>query len=234
MTSRKRSASAISTSSNASSSSQFDELLQIAKPDHTQFKVDVAPGDRCDAKKLKPNEFVYRPARIQILGNGRVRNQDLHKDGAASADWNLGSDLITSQCWSADQYTEIKKITMTAMALLLKEQVGDCICKVEFFKLPDVTETAKLIQDGAILIEESEGDKSRLYKKLCERSQVGEYRVMRGYISRAENQEAQESETGMLKFIDAELMAEGKFPVRPINLRNIQALTFKLIRYELK
>ena len=52
---------------------------------------------------------------------------------------------------------------------------------------------------------------------------------MRGYISRSNNQEA---ETGMLKFIDAELMVEGKFHIRLINLRNIKVLTFKLDRYE--
>ena len=75
-------------------------------------------------------------------------------------------------------------------------------------------------------------EKTRMIKKLYERAQVGKYRVMRGYISRSNNQEAQESETGMLKFIDAELMVEGKFHIRLINLRNIKVLTFKLDRYE--
>lgn len=254
MASRKRTvsesaSSAVSTSNVSNTSSapskktkteikeELDLLLHIEKPDHTKFKVDVPAGKRCDATKLDTNSFVYRPARIQILGNGRVRNQDLYAENAPGADWNLGSELISSQCWSADQYTRDEKIAMMAMVSLLKEQVGDGICKVEFLKLPDIIETAKLIQDGANLIESSDlpqTEKTRMFKKLCERAQVGEYRVMRGYISRSDNQAAQESETGMLKFIDAELMAEGKFSVRPINLRNIQALTFKLVRYELK
>ena len=98
--------------------------MHIEKPDHTKFKVDVPAGKRCDATKLETNSFVYRPARIQILGNGKVRNQDLHTENAPGADWNLGSDLISTQCWSADQYNELRKVTMTAMVSLLKEQVG--------------------------------------------------------------------------------------------------------------
>jgi hypothetical protein len=125
---------------------------------------------------------------------------------------------------------------MTTLATKLKEEVGDCICKVEFNKLPEASEMAKFIRDGSKLIEESnksETEKNRMFKKLYERSQIGEYRIMRGYICRSDDQEAQETETGMLKFIDADLMAEGKFAIRLINLRNVQALTFKLTRYEL-
>ena len=47
----------------------------------------------------------------------------------------------------------IKKITMMAMVLLLKKQVGDSICKVKFLKLPDIAETSNLIQYDANLIE---------------------------------------------------------------------------------
>lgn len=225
-----------------SQNQSFEELINIDKPDHEQYKVTLNSGQRCDASKLSPNSLVYRPARIVVLSkNGgntyNVRNQDIHKSGGSGADWNLDASLISTQCWSADQYTKSEKITMTAMASKLKEEVGDCICKVEFYKLPDASEMSKLIREGSKLIEESEGsetEKNRMFKKLYERSQVGEYRVMRGYICRSEDQEAQETETGMLKFIDAEAMAEGKFAIRQINLRNIQALTFKLKHYELK
>jgi hypothetical protein len=96
---------------------------------------------------------------------------------------------------------------------------------------------AQLIKECSQIIEESDGTeavKDQMYKKLFDRTQIGDYRVMRGYIARADDQDAQENETGMLKFIDAEAMAEGKYATRLINLRNIQALTFKLTRYELK
>ena len=149
MASRKRTVSDSASSASASASApasapapkktkseikeQLDALLHIEKPDHTELKVDVPADKRCDATKLKTNSFVYRPARIQILGNVnttsvKVRNQDLYTAKVSGSDWDLGSGLISSQCHSADQYTRVEKITMTEMVLFLKEQVGDCIC----------------------------------------------------------------------------------------------------------
>lgn len=80
----------------------------------------------------------------------------------------------------------------------------------------------------------SEADKSAAYKRLYERTRIGEYRIMRGYILRDEDLSTQETETGMIKFLDADLMAEGKYAQRQVNLRNVQALTFKGVRYERK
>ncbi len=235
------------TSSNSNSVNElksFEEIIKIDKPDHEQHLVTITSGQRCDPSKLMPNSLVYRPARIVVLAKAgltgtsfSVRNQDLHKAGKPGSDWTLEPGLIASQCWSADQYTKVEKVTMTTLASKLKEEVGDCICKVEFFKLPEASEMAKMIREGSKFIEgsdASETEKTRMFKKLYERSQVGEYRIIRGYIARSDDQEAQETETGMLKFIDADAMAEGKFPVRQINLRNVQALTCKLTRYELK
>jgi hypothetical protein len=221
----------------------FEEIITSDIPDHTEYRVKLNPGQRCDATKLTPNSLIYRPARIVVLSTNdstnvvSVRNQDLYKDRASGADWSLDSNLVSSQCWSADQYTQIEKVTMSTLASKLKEEVGDCICKVEFYKQPEAKEMAQLIKECSQIIEESDGTeaiKDQMYKKLFDRTQIGDYRVMRGYIARADDQDAQENETGMLKFIDAEAMAEGKYATRLINLRNIQALTFKLTRYELK
>ncbi len=220
----------------SSNSTTIAALLHVSKPDPSQYLITLPAGSKakCDPSKLSPGDFMCRPAELEIRANigtnFTVKNQD-------GNEWTLGADLVGTQCWSADQYTKTEKVTMTEMVTILKERVGDCICKVEFTKLPDTEEMAKLMLDGVKLIEQSgksDKEKNVLFKKLYERSQIGEYRVMRGYISRSENQEAQETETGMLKFVDAEVRAQGKFAVRPINLRNIQALTFKLTRYELK
>jgi len=240
--SKKRSISELDNDSNGTNGSNvsFEDFIKVNKPDHEQYHINSQSGKRCDPSKLDANSLVYRPARIVVLSKNsstfNVRNQDIHKSGLTGADWSLDSNLISSQCWSADQYSTIEKVTMTTLATKLKEEVGDCICKVEFNKLPEASEMAKFIRDGSKLIEESnksETEKNRMFKKLYERSQIGEYRIMRGYICRSDDQEAQETETGMLKFIDADLMAEGKFAIRLINLRNVQALTFKLTRYEL-
>ena len=214
----------------------FGELTRSNIPDSSEYLVsEITPAQRCDPSKLSTGSMVYRPARIEILG--KQGNMFEIKNQETGETWNLASGLIGTQCYSPDQYTRIEKVTQTEIAGKLKEEVGDCVCKVEFFKLPDPTSMAQMIRDGSKLIEESgltEIQKARFFKKLFERSQLGEYRVMRGYIARSSDQQTLESETGMLKFIDAEALAKGEFPMRQINLRNIQALTFKLVRYELK
>ena len=217
----------------------FNSLLEIKKPiDPLDCMVVLSDNDRCDASKIKKNSLLYRPARIIYLSDdstsSNVRNQDLHKAGIDS-DWSLGKSLISKQCWTADQYTKIEKVTMTQIASKLKDEVGDCICKIEFTKAPNVAEMAKLIQEGSAIIESSNtSNKTILYKKLYERSQIGEVRIMRGYIVRSVDMQIEENETGMVNFLDADLMAEGKFAERLINTKNIISLTFKLIKYQLK
>lgn len=222
---------------------QFNTLIEFEKPDDPlDQKVAVKEGFRCDFTKIKDGSLLYRPARIVVLeknkdaSNSRVRNQDLHKSGL-EADWNLGTDLISKQCWSPDQYTKIEKVSMSQLAHKLKEEVGDCVCKVEFTKTPDITEMANLIKEGSRLIEisgQSEAEKLKLYKKLYERSQKGEYRIMRGYILRAEDMHMEQNETGMIKFLDADLLAKGEMAERLVNLKNIVSITFKLTKYQLK
>ncbi len=222
--------------SNVSFGETFEKLISFEIPDISEYSVtDLTPEQRCDSSKLSAGSLVYRPARIEIRSkNGTtfvIKNQETKET------WNLDSKLIDTQCFSPDQYTKIEKITKTELASKLKEEVGDCVCKVEFFKLPEPNEMAKMIRDGSKLIEESdltEIQKTRSFKKLFERTQKGEYRVIRGYIARSTDQQTLESETGMIKFIDAEALAKDEFPMKQINLRNIQALTFKLVRYELK
>lgn len=222
---------------------QFNELINFEKPDdNLDSKVTLKDGLRCDFEKVKEGSLLYRPARIIVLnkkhdnGNSRVRNQDLHKAGL-DGDWNLGTDLISKQCWTPDQYTKIEKITASQLAHKLKEEVGDCVCKVEFTKTPDLTEMANLIKDGSRLIEnsaQSDAEKLKMYKKLYERSQKGEYRIMRGYIIRAEDMHIEQNDTGMIKFLDADLLAKGEMAERLVNLKNIVSLTFKLTKYQLK
>ncbi len=222
---------------------QFNQLINFEKPeDELDCKVTLNEGLRCDYSKIKNGSLLYRPARIIVLektglnGNSRVRNQDLHKEGL-DGDWNLGTDLINKQCWTPDQYTKIEKVSASVLAHKLREEVGDCICKVEFTKSPDLTEMANLIKDGSRLIENSglpDAEKLKLYKKLYERSQKGEYRIMRGYIIRDEDMQIKQNDTGMIKFLDADILAKGEMAERLINLKNIVSITFKLTKYQLK
>ncbi len=221
----------------------FEDLIKFEKPDDPlDCKVELEANERCDFSKLSDGSLLYRPARLIITEKNRdnlhtrVRNQDLHKTGVDS-DWNLGKDLISKQCWTPDQYTKIEKVTASVLAHKLKEEVGDCICKVEFTKNPDVAERATMMRTGCRILENAaipEAEKAKLYKKLYERVQKGEYRIMRGYIVRSEDMEIEQTDTGMIKFLDAELFAKGEMAERQINIRNIVSLTYKLTKYQLK
>lgn len=220
----------------------FDKLVEISKPDVSDLQVQILNGNLCDATKITEGSLLFRPAKIIVLKNPTgnavgVRNQDMYASGKELCDWNLDRSLIASQCISPDQYTEIKPVSKTELARLINEDVGDCVCRVEFYKQPDVSEMAKLIREGSQIIENlevSEAEKTKMFKKLYERSQKGEYRIMRGYILRSTDMETQENETGMIKFIDADLLGQMQFAQRLLNTRTIEALTFKLTRYVLK
>lgn len=220
----------------------FNALLIVNRPDDSLAKhVSLPRNHKTDVTHLSDGMLLCRPARIVVLnassGNTRVRNQDIHASSPGQGDWDLGTSLIASQCWNADQYTEVRQESMTTIASILRERVGDVICKVEFTKEPVPNEMRDLLMKGAAMIEQlftTEAEKQAAYKRLYERTRVGEYRIMRGYILRDEDLSTQESETGMIKFLDADLMAQGKFAERQVNLRNIKALTFKNVRYERK
>lgn len=222
---------------------EFEKLVHLPVPEDAHAcQVEVRTGQRCDSSVLKDGALLYRYARIVVLnkqsdgGALQVRNQDLHAEGE-DADWSLGSRLIDQQCWSPDQFTQVVPVTMTEMAAKIKDEVGDCVCKVEFTKQPEAAAMAELLQKGAAMIESSglsAQEKKKRYKQLHQRSLQGDYRIMRGYLLRAENQQMCETDTGMIRFIDAELMAEGKHCERQVNVRAIKALTFKLVKYVLK
>jgi hypothetical protein len=215
----------------------FANLLELKKPeDPFDKQVKIAKSDRCDSSLIKEGMLLDRPARLVVLPNGNVRNQDLHKAGVDS-DWNLGAELIAKQCFTADHYTEIKNVNKTQMAGIVKNEIGDSLAKVVFTKAPEANAMGKLLQEGSQLIEAnaSEEEKPKLYKKLWERLQKGEPRIMRGYIKRSEGaMDILETDTGMVKFVDADLVAKGEMPERMLNLNNVTEVTFRLTKYVLK
>ena len=219
----------------------FEALLTVERPaDPLAKKVTLGRNQKTDTAHVRPGMLLCRPARIVVLNTSascRVRNQDIHAASPGEGDWDLGTSLVGTQCWNADQYTEVRQENMTTIASILRDRVGDVICKVEFTKEPVATEMRDLLMKGSRMIEELytiEAARSAAYKRLYERTRIGEYRIMRGYILRDDDLSTQETETGMIKFLDADLMAEGKFAQRQVNLRNVQALTFKGVRYERK
>ena len=113
---------------------------------------------------------------------------------------------------------------------IIKNEIRDCVCKVVFNKLPDANEMATLLQEGSQLIEDLEatdGEKHQLYKKMFERVQKGDIRIMRGYVLKIED-------TGLVKFLDADLEANAEKGERAFYMKNVFELTLQLTKYVVK
>ena len=191
--------------------------------------VELADDERCDPTKIRDGSLLYRPSRL-VVSNAKksmVRIQELSED---NSDWNVSQDLIAVQCWTADQYTDVKKVSKPEMEEMIGD-VRDCVCKVVFTKMPNANEMALFLREGSQLIESletTEEEKVKFYKKLFECSQKGEYRIMRGYITKIE-------ESGMVQFLDADLEAKGEVSAcRSFYMKNITALTLRLVKYVVK
>ena len=222
----------------------FEALLHESLPDDPYAKkVTLSGGVKTVFPDLQPGMLLYHPARLVVKsstvkdGVPAVTVQSLESYGPGREYEYRGTDIISRNCFNCDQYSEVKQATMTGLARLIKEQVGDSLCKVEFTKEPVPADMAKLLEEGAQLIEKlfhDPVDKEKQFKRLYERSQRGEYRIMRGYILRDVDMTAQETETGMVKFLDADLMAAGQYAQRQINLKHVQAVVLNGVRHERK
>ena len=225
---------------------EFDTLLRTSAPsDPFGKRVVLKPGQRTNYETIEPGMLLYHPARLVVRskkvesGIPTLEVTELSADPADPARTYKyqGAALVESRCFNCDQFTDVQQKTMTEMAALLRHQVGDSLCKVEFTKEPEGNDMATMLKQGSQIIEDAwstNAEKQKQYKRLYERTCTGEYRIMRGYLLRDADMSAQETETGMLRFLDADLMAAGKYAQRQINLRHIQALVFKNVRYERK
>jgi hypothetical protein len=206
------------------------KLFEHVKPeDPFDCKVSVGINDRCDPTKVQAGSLLYRPARLVVLSAEDlcVRNQELY-DAGEDSDIMVGQNLLRKQCWTPDQYTIVKKVSAKEMQDLFINEVGNCICKVVFTKLPNANEMATLLQEGSQQIEDldtTDGEKHKLYKKLFERVQKGDIRIMRGYSLKID------VSSGLVRFLDADLEANAEKPERAFYLQNVLELTLRLTKY---
>lgn len=199
---------------------------QIKPEDPFDCKVTVGENDRCDPTKIQTGSLMYRPARLVVLDTEELclRNQDLYEAGE-DADITVGQNLVRKQCWTADQYTHTKKVSAKEMHDVITSEIGDCICKVVFNKLPNANDMATMLQEGSQQIEDlttTDAEKHKLYKKLFERVQTGDIRIIRGYVLKID------VATGLVKFLDADI-GERSFYVK-----NVLELTLRLTKYIVK
>jgi hypothetical protein len=208
---------------------QMKKFFTQTKPeDPFDCKVTVGENDRCDPTMIQTGSLMYRPARLVVLDAKDLclRNQDLHEAGE-DADITVGQNLVRKQCWTADQYTHTRQVTLKEMHKLITREIGDCICKVVFNKLPNASDMATLLQEGSQQIEDLEtadAEKHKLYKKLFERVQKGDIRIMRGYVLKID------AATGLVRFLDADLEENGE---RAFYMKNVLELTLRLTKYVL-
>jgi hypothetical protein len=117
------------------------------------------------------------------------------------------------------------------MQEIITNEIGDCICKVVFNKLPNAEEMAKLLREGSQQIEDLEATdkvKHQLYKKLYERVQKGDVRIMRGYMLKTD------VATGLVRFLDADLVSNEEKAERAFYMKNVLELTLRLTKYVVK
>ena len=206
------------------------KLFEHVKPeDPFDCKVNVGINDRCDPTKVQTGSLLYRPARLVVISAEDlcIRNQELY-DAGEDSDIMVGQNLLRKQCWTPDQYTIVKKVSSIEMQELITTQVGNCICKVVFNKLPNANEMATVLQEGSQQIEDLEStdaEKHKLYKKLFERVQKGEMRIMRGYVLNIDHA------SGLVRFLDGDLEANGEKAERAFYLKNVSELTLRLTKY---
>ena len=210
----------------------MNKMFEHVKPeDPFDCKVILKDGDRCDPTKVQTGSLLYRPARLVVLSTDELclRNQDLY-DAGEDSDILVGQHLLRKQCWTPDQYTTVQKVLPNEMYELFMNKVGDCICKVVFTKLPNANDMATLLQEGSQQIEDLEttdAEKHKLYKKLFERVQKGDIRIMRGYVLKID------AATGLVRFLDADLEANAEKPERAFYIKNVLELTLRLTKYVL-
>lgn len=209
------------------------KFLENSMPeDPLDCMVELQDNERCDPTKIRDGSLLFRPSRLVVLNTEKslVRIQELHENNQEHSDWNVSQDLIAIQCWTADQYTDVKKVSKPEMEEIVGD-VRDCVCKVVFTKMPNANEMALFLREGSQLIESletTEEEKVKYYKKLFECSQKGEYRIMRGYITKIED-------NGMVQFLDADLEAKGEVSAcRSFYMKNIAELTVRLVKYVVK
>ena len=213
-------------------SQQINKIFELKKPeDPFDCKVTVGSGDLCDPTKVQTGSLLYRPTRLVVLDaeNLTLRNQDLY-DAGEDSEIMVGQNLLRKQCWTPDQYTNVQKVSAKEMYELIMNKVGNCICKVVFTKLPNANDMATLLREGSQQIEDLEvADKIKhqLYKRLFERVQKGNIRIMRGYVLNID------LATGLVQFLDADLEANGEKAERAFYLQNVLELTLRLTKYVL-
>lgn len=177
-------------------------------------------AQKCDASKLKEGDVLSRASFMQI---GKISKYSgmipvINEDGI---EWEISQDIISKECYSANQAEEEIQVTRTELIELLNK-VGDTIFTVNFNKEPTA--------DDYLALTRGEGSKIRSFDEMKKdfKKLKGENRTIVGYLIKIE------TGFGRSLVIEAFKPDEGKKAVRNVNHRELQYLIFKNKKYIVK
>jgi hypothetical protein len=179
--------------------------------DGSEYPVQVKSNQRRAPLEVEENSLPVSSDRSLVLPQSEVGSL---KSGTES-------DLTSTQSSSFYQYIKTVRLTTTELASKLKDGLP---CGVEFFKPLNDEEKANWI--GGVQEIYNSSDSVVMRSILLENFNKTRLDVLHGYIVCSE-EEAQESETEMLKLVDTEGM------VRQILLNDIFSVTINSTRYQM-
>lgn len=140
--------------------------------------------------------------------------------------WQISTDIVANECYSASQYTEEKKVTRSELSSVLRN-AGDTCFEARFEKQV----TAKQVADVLKEVHESEPDtfaKPAKRRKLAAMLTTGADRTLVGY---AKHDAEGRGLVAMGRSKVQDLEARGE---RLIDHRTLKSMTVKNIKYTLK
>lgn len=173
--------------------------------------------NKLDQIRLKVGDKLSRISYMTVIEKNFsdviVKNED-------GLEWNIGGDILAKECYSADQFNEIKEVSRTELIEIFNN-VGDAVFTVNFDKLPVADDFIALTRDKGQF--KSDADLEKAFKKL-----KGENRTLVGYLVKPENG------FGRSLVIELDGKNEAKKAFRQVDHRTINSLISKNVKYVVK
>jgi hypothetical protein len=215
----------------------FEELVRYEKIDPSKNQVNLSDGQKCDPSKTywTPNQFT-KTVKVSLKTIALIIKEKLG-ESICSVEF-YGRPNLNDTTSVNDIVNLNRVINSSENNLTSSDSISgiDEIINLMYDGIPNYKKfdwTKNLLKKGIELIENSavsETLKKNMFKKLINRSLMGEYRVLNGYFVHDQNDDVES--LGLFNFVEAALTQSQKFTKMRIDLRKIRALTFQNTRYE--
>lgn len=177
--------------------------------------------NKLDQTKLKAGDKLSRISYMTVTGNETAHGSVLVKN-EDGLEWSIGKDILAQECYSADQFNEIKEVSRTELIEIFNN-VGDAVFTVNFDKLPTADDFLELTRTNPGNLIRSYDDMKKDFKKL-----KGENRTLVGYLVKPENG------FGRSLVIELDGKNEAKKAFKQVDHRSLNSLIVKNIKYIVK